>query len=68
MVEGGGTLISSLISQNLVDEIRIYYGPIFIGGRDSPTVCDGESFLKKCRIEKIERIGEGFAVTARFNR
>jgi 2,5-diamino-6-(ribosylamino)-4(3H)-pyrimidinone 5'-phosphate reductase len=68
MVEGGGTLISSLISENLVDEMRIYYGPLFIGGRNSPTVCDGKSFLKKCIIEKIERIGEGFAVTVRFNR
>jgi len=67
MVEGGGTLISSLISSNLVDEMRIYYAPMFIGGDSSPTICDGNSFIKKCRIEKIERIGEGFAVFLKFN-
>lgn len=66
MVEGGGTLISSLVSENLVDEMRIYYGPLFIGGKNSPTICDGNSFLRRCRIEKIERVGEGFAVTVRF--
>ncbi|WP_456328966.1 2,5-diamino-6-(ribosylamino)-4(3H)-pyrimidinone 5'-phosphate reductase [Archaeoglobus sp.] len=66
MVEGGGTLISSLISDNLVDEMRIYYGSLFIGGKNSPTICDGNSFFRRCRIEKIERVGEGFAVTVRF--
>ncbi len=66
MVEGGGTLISSLISENLVDEMRIYYGPLFIGGVNSPTICDGKSFLRRCKIEKIERVGEGLAVTVRF--
>jgi len=67
MVEGGGTIISSLISENLVDEMRIYYAPLFIGGKNSPTICDGNSFLRRCRIEKIERLGEGFAVTVKFH-
>ncbi len=67
MVEGGGTLISSLISENLADEMRMYYGPLIVGGETSPTICDGQSFLKKCTIEEIERIGEGFAVKVRFS-
>ncbi len=63
MVEGGGTLISSLLAEGLVDEMRIYYAPILIGGESSPTVCDGRSFPTplKGRIT-LEKVGEGFAV------
>ncbi|MEM2086608.1 MAG: 2,5-diamino-6-(ribosylamino)-4(3H)-pyrimidinone 5'-phosphate reductase, partial [Archaeoglobaceae archaeon] len=43
MVEGGGTLISSLLKEGFVDEIFIYYAPIIIGGAKSPTICDGSS-------------------------
>ena len=66
MVEGGGKLISSLVSEGLVNEMRIYYAPMIIGGSDSPTVCNGKSRIVRCRIVKIERIGEGFAVIVRF--
>jgi 2,5-diamino-6-(ribosylamino)-4(3H)-pyrimidinone 5'-phosphate reductase len=61
MVEGGGTLISSLLKHGLVDEIYVYYGPIVIGGKDSPTICDGRSFEKPLDLELIsaERLGEG---------
>ena len=67
MVEGGGTLISSLLAEDLVDEFYIYYAPIFIGGKNSPTVCDGESFPnpKKFEIVAVERVGEGVLVRAR---
>ncbi|MEM0350699.1 MAG: 2,5-diamino-6-(ribosylamino)-4(3H)-pyrimidinone 5'-phosphate reductase, partial [Archaeoglobaceae archaeon] len=37
LVEGGGTLISSLFLEDLVDELFIYYAPIIIGGANSPT-------------------------------
>lgn len=66
MVEGGGTLISSLIANNLVDEMRIYYAPMVIGGSKSPTICDGNSKVVGCTIERIERVGEGFAVFVKF--
>ncbi len=45
MVEGGGTLIWSLVSQGLVDEMYTYVGSLIIGGRDAPTPADGEGFL-----------------------
>lgn len=67
MVEGGGTLISSLLSQGLVDEIFIYYAPIMIGGASSPTICDGSSFRipLKLRIISVEKLGEGLLVHLR---
>lgn len=66
MVEGGGTLISSLVSGGLVDEMRVYFAPMVIGGSKSPTICDGNSRIVKCRIERVERVGEGFAVFVKF--
>ncbi len=63
MVEGGGTLISSLLAEGLVDEMRIYYAPMLIGGESSPTVCDGKSFPTPLKGKiTLERVGEGFAV------
>lgn len=65
LVEGGGTLVNSLLRFGLVDEMNIYYAPIVIGGKDSPTVCDGKSFLLRLKITSIEKIGEGFLVKAK---
>jgi 2,5-diamino-6-(ribosylamino)-4(3H)-pyrimidinone 5'-phosphate reductase len=64
MVEGGGTLISSLLREGLVDEMFIYYAPIIIGGSNSPTICDGRSFELPVRMEIVsfERLGEGILV------
>lgn len=64
LVEGGGTLISSLLSQCLVDEFFIYFAPIFIGGANSPTICDGRSFEKPIEMElvSISRLGRGILV------
>ncbi|MCS7130952.1 MAG: 2,5-diamino-6-(ribosylamino)-4(3H)-pyrimidinone 5'-phosphate reductase [Archaeoglobaceae archaeon] len=61
MVEGGGTLISSLLREDLVDEMFIYYAPIIIGGEKSPTICDGNSFnpALRMKIVSVERFGEG---------
>jgi 2,5-diamino-6-(ribosylamino)-4(3H)-pyrimidinone 5'-phosphate reductase len=45
MVEGGGELIFSLFEAGLVDELSTFVGPTVIGGRDAPTLADGEGFL-----------------------
>ncbi|AGK60784.1 2,5-diamino-6-(5-phosphoribosylamino)pyrimidin-4(3H)-one reductase [Archaeoglobus sulfaticallidus PM70-1] len=61
MVEGGGTLINSLLREKMIDEFNIYYGNMIIGGRNSPTVVDGESFADPVRLELIscQKLGEG---------
>ncbi|MET1125187.1 MAG: 2,5-diamino-6-(ribosylamino)-4(3H)-pyrimidinone 5'-phosphate reductase [Archaeoglobaceae archaeon] len=68
LVEGGGTLVSSLLRQRLVDELIVYYSPMVIGGSSSPTICDGESFDPplRCEIVEAKRFGEGFLIRARF--
>lgn len=44
MVEGGGELIFSLFADRLVDRLSVFVGSLIIGGRDAPTLADGEGF------------------------
>jgi 2,5-diamino-6-(ribosylamino)-4(3H)-pyrimidinone 5'-phosphate reductase len=53
MVEGGGTLIGGLIAAGLVDEIYTFIGNIIIGGKDAPTLADGEGFLRESEFRRL---------------
>jgi len=44
MVEGGGSLVASLFSHDLVDEFSTFVGNLVIGGKDAPTPADGRGF------------------------
>ena len=62
MVEGGGELIFSLFEDGLVDELTVYVGPNVIGGRDAPTLADGEGFVEEfplLHLESMERVDDG---------
>ncbi len=62
MVEGGGELIFSLLREGLVDEISVYIAPVFVGGRDAPTLADGDGFVDEyaeATLDDVERVGEG---------
>ncbi|WP_458204759.1 2,5-diamino-6-(ribosylamino)-4(3H)-pyrimidinone 5'-phosphate reductase [Haladaptatus sp. NG-SE-30] len=64
MVEGGGELIFSLFADGLVDELRLYVGSLVIGGRDAPTLADGEGFADResfpnLELEDTERVDDG---------
>jgi len=54
MVEGGGTLIWSLIAAGLVDEIQTFIGNLVIGGKDAPTLADGLGFLADQGFVKLD--------------
>lgn len=57
MVEGGGTLIASLVRGGLVHEIYTFIGNLIISGKDAPTLADGAGFLSDeefCRLTLIE--------------
>jgi 2,5-diamino-6-(ribosylamino)-4(3H)-pyrimidinone 5'-phosphate reductase len=45
MVEGGGELIAGLVQAGLVDEIYSFIGNLIIGGRNAPTLVDGNGFI-----------------------
>jgi 2,5-diamino-6-(ribosylamino)-4(3H)-pyrimidinone 5'-phosphate reductase len=53
MVEGGGTLISGLMKVGLVNEIYTFIGNIIIGGKDAPTVSDGEGFIRESEFARL---------------
>jgi 2,5-diamino-6-(ribosylamino)-4(3H)-pyrimidinone 5'-phosphate reductase len=62
MVEGGGEIIFSLLREGLVDKVSVYVAPVLVGGRDAPTLVDGEGFVDdyvEAVLESIERVGEG---------
>jgi 2,5-diamino-6-(ribosylamino)-4(3H)-pyrimidinone 5'-phosphate reductase len=46
LLEGGGTLNWSMISEGLVDRIAVTVAPIIIGGRQATTLVDGEGVDK----------------------
>jgi len=47
LVEGGGETRWSFFKENLVDEFFLWMMPYIWGGRDAPTMVDGEGFLKE---------------------
>jgi 2,5-diamino-6-(ribosylamino)-4(3H)-pyrimidinone 5'-phosphate reductase len=53
MVEGGGTLIAGLIEAGLVNEIYTFIGNIIIGGKDAPTITDGEGFILESAFPRL---------------
>ena len=53
MVEGGGTLIAGLMKAGLVNEIYTLIGNIIIGGKDAPTITDGEGFIKESEFTRL---------------
>ncbi|NEU56397.1 2,5-diamino-6-(ribosylamino)-4(3H)-pyrimidinone 5'-phosphate reductase [Halorussus sp. MSC15.2] len=62
MVEGGGELIFSLFEDGLVDELRVYVGSQLVGGRDAPTLADGEGFVAEfpeLELDDVSRIDDG---------
>lgn len=65
MVEGGATLNWGLISGGLADEIYTFIGNIIIGGKNAPTLVDGEGYISEfCRLKLIscERLEDGVLV------
>jgi 2,5-diamino-6-(ribosylamino)-4(3H)-pyrimidinone 5'-phosphate reductase len=62
LVEGGGELIFSLFEAGLVDELSVFVGGVVIGGREAPTLADGEGFVADfpaLELEGVERLDDG---------
>ncbi|GAA0285157.1 2,5-diamino-6-(ribosylamino)-4(3H)-pyrimidinone 5'-phosphate reductase [Halobacterium noricense] len=62
LVEGGGELIFSLFADDLVDDLSVFVAPKIIGGRDAPTLADGDGFVRdfpELDLAGVERIDDG---------
>jgi 2,5-diamino-6-(ribosylamino)-4(3H)-pyrimidinone 5'-phosphate reductase len=66
LVEGGGELIFGLVEEGLVEELSVFVGPTIIGGRDAPTLADGDGFTEgfpELDLEGVERLDDGVLLT-----
>jgi len=62
MVEGGGELIAALFAADLVDELSTFVGGQVIGGREAPTLADGDGFVGSfpaLDLVDVERLDDG---------
>ena len=67
MVEGGSTVIWSFLRQKLVDDLYVYIAPLIIGGKQTPTLADGNGIhdvaeVISLEIANISRLGPGLLV------
>lgn len=67
LVEGGGEVIFSCFAADLVDELRVFIGPLIIGGKAAPTLADGDGFLDRdefpeLTLHSVAEIDDGLVV------
>jgi len=46
----------------VVDRLSVFVGSLIIGGRDAPTLADGEGFVKafpQLSLETVDRVDDG---------
>ena len=66
MVEGGGEVLFSCFEAGIVDELHVYVGSLVVGGRDAPTLADGEGFVggfPRLRLTGVERLDDGVVLS-----
>ncbi|MDZ5812290.1 2,5-diamino-6-(ribosylamino)-4(3H)-pyrimidinone 5'-phosphate reductase [Halorubrum sp. AD140] len=66
MVEGGGEVIYSCFAAGLVDELHVYVGSMVVGGRDAPTLADGEGFTEafpRLGLVDTDRLDDGIVLS-----
>ncbi|XRG79076.1 bifunctional diaminohydroxyphosphoribosylaminopyrimidine deaminase/5-amino-6-(5-phosphoribosylamino)uracil reductase RibD [Rossellomorea sp. GAMAL-10_SWC] len=56
LVEGGGEVNASFMSQNLVDKVIVYLAPKLIGGKNAPTFLEGTGLDKMAQAIELEEI------------
>ena len=64
LVEGGGRVIWSFISQHLIDRLYVYLAPVIIGGQGTPVFADGKGktvFDENIGLTlmDVKQVGEG---------
>lgn len=71
MVEGGGATMWEFAKHHLIDEYHVTLVPKILGGRDAPTMVEGDGFdprkLQKLKLIKAKRIGDELYLVYRRN-
>ena len=63
LCEGGGEVNGALFRAGLVNEIHLTLSPVIFGGRNAPTMADGEGVEKladatRLKIKSLKRVGD----------
>jgi 5-amino-6-(5-phosphoribosylamino)uracil reductase len=74
MVEGGGTVHTQFLTENLVDELQLVIAPVFVGDSDAPRfVRDGRfpwSAGRRATLVDVRKLGDvvllRYALSSRF--
>jgi len=73
LCEGGGELNDALFRGGLVDELHLTICPLIFGGRQAPTICDGEGSQRLAQavplgLRRMRRIGAELFLVLRMGR
>jgi 2,5-diamino-6-(ribosylamino)-4(3H)-pyrimidinone 5'-phosphate reductase len=66
LVEGGGELVFSVVEAGLLDELSVFVGSLVVGGRDAPTLADGDGFVGEfpaLDLQSVERLDDGVVLS-----
>jgi len=66
MIEGGGEVIFSSLAAGIVDELQVYVGSFVVGGREAPTLADGDGFVEsfpQLQLTDVDRIDDGVVLS-----
>ncbi|MFP4633300.1 MAG: dihydrofolate reductase family protein, partial [Halobacteriales archaeon] len=61
LVEGGGETIWSFFDAGAVDRLVVYVASAVLGGREAPSLVDGEGYVepRDVDLEAVERLDDG---------
>lgn len=52
-IQTGGTLNGLFLREKLIDYVDLVVAPVLIGGKDTPTLIDGQSLLSEIELSKL---------------
>jgi 2,5-diamino-6-(ribosylamino)-4(3H)-pyrimidinone 5'-phosphate reductase len=55
-IQSGGTLNGLFLRENLIDYVHVVVAPILVGGKDVPTLVDGESIKNDSELSKLKSL------------
>ncbi len=55
-IQSGGTLNMEFLQNKLIDHVSFVYAPCLVGGKDTPTLIDGESLHTQNELTKIKAL------------
>jgi 2,5-diamino-6-(ribosylamino)-4(3H)-pyrimidinone 5'-phosphate reductase len=55
-IQSGGSMNGLFVRDNLIDYVNIVIAPLLIGGKDVPTLIDGESIKNSSELSKLRAL------------